>query len=186
MATDSPVRGRGRTRGLRTLVTLLAAAAVVLTAQADLALAGLGARIVKSQTVASGRWSAVFAGSLPTTSSTSGAQTVSLDTDSYWWISNNGTVALNGQFTVVITVTTTGAATAELQDCGGGAVMQTNNWDETTGLCNGTVTVVAYSGIPANYVVPAYYPVSAAIRFRLHVTTPDPGATATLSVTVTK
>lgn len=177
--------GRARWRARRVGTVLLVVIAALLCAQVGPALAGLSATRVKAQTVRSAKWSVVFSAA-PATTSTTGTPTTSLDTDTYWWISNNGTTTLSPSYSVTISLTTTDGATAQLEECRGVETYVTNNWDESTGACTGVVNVVAYSGTPANYVVPAHYPAGAAIRWRVHVTAGVPGATATLSVTVTR
>jgi hypothetical protein len=175
------------TRCRRGAAVLFAVAAVLGISPAADALAGLGAVTVKSQSAGVPKWSVVFS-DVTATPATTGAANPGLDNDTYWWISNNGTATLDPHFTVTITIVTTGGASAQLEQCSGPPNLVQNNWDESAGTClgTGTMSVIAYANTPTPYVLPASYPVTAAMRLRLHVTGNGAGNTATLNVTVSR
>jgi hypothetical protein len=171
----------------RAAAVLLAVAAVLGVSPTASALAGLGAVTAKSQSVGVPKWSAVISAAAATPATT-GAPTAALDNDTYWWISNNGTATLDPHFTVTLTVVTTGGASAQLEQCSGPPNLVQDNWDQSTGTClgTGTLSVIAYANTPTPYVLPASYPVGAAVRLRLHVTANGAGNTAALNVTVSR
>jgi hypothetical protein len=127
--------------------------------------------------VTSAKWSVVISAARATTG-TSGSATAALDGDTFWWISNNGTATLSPVFGLTITLTTTGGATAYLEECGGGS------WNEVDDTCSGVVTVIAQPNTTTAYVLPTAYPAGAAQRMRLHVTSGGAGQTAVLSTAV--